>query len=156
MKRILVNVDRCSGCRRCEVLCGFAHENQFRSSVARVHVVKEDVWGFDLPIFCNNCDECAAISNCPSKALFRDTDGLVTVDEKCNGCGSCVRACRFHAIRLHPDKRTPLFCDFCGGKPLCVEKCPTGALTFVETEFAEGSPADKVMKDTLKRWKVFA
>lgn len=156
MKRIIVNVDSCSGCRRCEVICAFTHENQFRPSVSRITVLKEDIWGFDLPVLCDHCVDCTAIEKCPSKALYRNAKGLIAVEEeKCSGCGNCVRACRLNAIRLHPDKYTPLLCDLCGGKPLCLEKCPTNALTYTETTVPK-LPPDELMKTTLKRWKLIA
>ena len=157
MKRILVNVDHCSGCRRCEVLCAFVHENQFRPSAARINVVKEDIWGFDLPVLCNHCEDCAIVNDCPAEALYRNANGLITVDEeKCSGCGKCARTCPLHAIRLHPDRLTPLLCDLCSGKPLCAEKCPTKALIYADTEAPKLQPPEKVMKNTLKRWRMSA
>lgn len=157
MKRITVNVDSCSGCRRCELICAFAHEKKFRPSVSRIGVVKEDLWGFDLPVFCNHCDDCTAVENCPSKALRRNAMGMITVNEqRCSGCGNCVKNCRLSAIRLHPDKHVPLFCDLCNGKPSCIEKCPTKALTFTETDGQKLQPWEEVMKTTLKRWRTIA
>jgi carbon-monoxide dehydrogenase iron sulfur subunit len=156
MKRISVNVDTCSGCRRCELTCAFAHEKKFRPSVSRINVVKEDSWGFDFPILCVHCDDCPAMENCPSEALYRNAAGLVAVDEeRCSGCGNCVKACRLAAIRLHPDKHTPLLCDLCGGKPQCIEKCPTSALVCTETAGSQ-SRREEVMKTTLRRWGMVA
>lgn len=157
MKKILVNVDSCSGCRRCEVLCAFAHENQFRPSIARINVVKEDIWGFDLPVFCSHCEDCSAVKNCPSKALYRNAKGLITVNEKnCSGCGNCVITCRLQAVRLDPGKQTPLLCDMCNGKVLCVQKCPTKALSYTDKAAKKLSPPGKVMKTTLRRWRIIA
>jgi len=69
------------------------------------------------------------MESCPAEALERREEGLVFVnDEKCVGCGECLETCMIGAIRLHPERNTPLICDHCGGKPLCVEKCPTKAL----------------------------
>ena len=157
MKRIAVNVDNCSGCRRCEILCAWAHENQFRASVARVNVIKEDIWGFDFPVFCSHCEDCTAMKSCPSKALRRDAKGLITLNEhKCRSCGNCETNCRLHAIRLHPDKKVPLICDLCNGKPICVEKCPTEALTYVDAAPQNPMPSSEVLKCSLKRWKMLA
>ncbi len=155
-KTIRVNVDTCSGCRRCELVCSFAHENRFRPSASRIAVVKEDSWGFDLPVFCDHCEQCPALESCPPKALSRNENGLILVDEeKCSGCGNCVKTCSLGAIRLDSVKHVPLFCDLCGGEPQCVKNCPTNALTYSATEEKQ-SPNDEVMKLALKRWRMVA
>jgi Fe-S-cluster-containing dehydrogenase component len=97
------------------------------------------------------------MENCPSKALNRNPEGLVCVDaEKCTGCGKCVKACRLLAIKLHPEKHTPLICDLCGGKPLCVRKCPTKALTYSETRMQRPKLPNKVFEETLRKWRIVA
>jgi carbon-monoxide dehydrogenase iron sulfur subunit len=157
LKRILVNVDRCSGCRLCEMICSFSHENAFGSSISRITVKKEDIFGFDLPIVCCHCDQCSAMGNCPSKALERKADGLIFVNEKkCTGCGKCLKTCIMGAIRLHPRSHIPLICDRCNGKPQCVEKCPTKALAYMKTEMQQPKLATKILEETLKRWRIIA
>jgi Fe-S-cluster-containing dehydrogenase component len=47
--------------------------------------------------------------------------------EACTGCGACLEACPFQAIRLDADERA-FKCDFCGGRPVCVPECATFAL----------------------------
>lgn len=157
MKRILTDASRCSGCRLCELTCSFVHENQFRPSVARITVMKQDRFGLDLPLLCWHCDPCNSIENCPSNALERNKRGLVTVNkEKCSGCGKCVESCSMEAIRLHSEKNIPLICDQCGGKPLCVEKCPTKALEYAERETSQPKLPSEVVQDILRRWKMIA
>jgi carbon-monoxide dehydrogenase iron sulfur subunit len=157
MKRIVVDVDRCSGCRLCEAVCSFAHENLFGPSASRITVLKEDAFGFDLPVMCWHCIRCVAIERCPSKALNRNPEGLVCANgEKCIGCGKCVKACRLRAIKLHPERHTPLICDLCGGKPLCVRKCPTKALAYSETRMQRPKLPGKVVEETLRKWGIIA
>ena len=157
MKRILVNVDRCSGCRRCEMICSFSHENAFGSSISRIIVKKEDIFGFDLPIVCWHCDPCSAMENCSSKALERREDGIIFVNEKkCVGCGKCLKTCIMGAIRLHPRNNIPLICDQCDGKPQCVEKCPTKALTYMEIEMQQPKLPTQIFEETLRRWRIIA
>ncbi|MHA1712328.1 MAG: 4Fe-4S dicluster domain-containing protein [Candidatus Freyarchaeota archaeon] len=157
MKRILANVERCSGCRRCEMVCSFTHENVFSPSISRITVIKEDIFGFDLPIVCWHCDPCSAEETCPTEALERGGEGLILVnEEKCTGCGKCLETCAIGAIKLHPERNTPLICDQCNGKPLCVEKCPTKALIYVETEMQQPKPPNQVLKETLRRWGILA
>lgn len=155
MKRILADVDRCSGCRLCEAVCSFTHENHFGSSTSRITVIKEDGFGFDLPVLCGHCDHCNSMEKCPSKALERNAEGLIFVnEEKCTGCGKCAKACVVGAIKLHPEKFTPLICDLCGGKKSCVEKCPTRALTYTEAKMPQPKLHSKVLKETLRRWGI--
>jgi len=155
MKRILVDVDRCSGCRLCELACSFKHEKWFRPSVSRITVMKEDGLGFDLPVICWHCNRCEPAESCPANALERNAEGLICVDEeKCTGCGNCVKLCPFGAIKLHPIKHTPLLCDQCGGRPLCVEKCPTRVLTYAETRTLQPKIPNKLLEETLRRWRV--
>jgi len=154
LKRILVNVDLCSGCRLCEMVCSFSHEKAFGSSISRINVIKEDVFGFDLPVICWHCNPCNAMENCPAEALERREEGLVFVnEEKCVGCGECLETCIIGAIKLHPETSNPLICDHCDGKPLCVEKCPTKALSYIETEKQQPKLPNRILKETLRRWR---
>ena len=156
MKRIIVNVDLCSGCRICEAVCSFAHENLFGPSSSRITVLKEDVFGFDLPVVCWHCQRCLPMEICPSKALKRNAKGLIYVGEKCTGCGKCVKACSTGAIKLHPVRHIPLICDQCGGKPICVSKCPTKALTHSVARMQRPKLPGKVLEETLKKWRIVA
>ncbi len=157
MKRILTDVGKCSGCRLCELTCSFVHENQFRPSVARIAVMKRDSFGLDLPLLCWHCNPCNSMENCPSNALERNEQGLITVnEERCSGCGKCAESCPMRAIRLHSEKKVPLICDQCRGKPLCVDKCPTKALEYIEIEARSPKLPDEVVKDALRRWKMIA
>ena len=69
-------------------------------------------------------------------ALLKDEKGVIRVDEyKCNGCGWCIRACKFGAITLHPTKKVAMTCDLCDGDPKCVKLCPfEDALLFATIE----------------------
>jgi Fe-S-cluster-containing dehydrogenase component len=97
------------------------------------------------------------MESCPSEALNRNPEGLIHVDEeKCTGCGKCVKACRMLAIKLHPERHTPLICDLCGGKPICASKCPTKALTYSETRTQRPKLPSKVFEETLRKWRIVA
>ena len=157
MKRILVNVDCCSGCRRCEMICSFSHENRFGSSISRITVMKKDIFGLDLPVICWHCNPCNAMESCPTQALERNEKGLVFVkEEKCVGCGICLEKCTIGAIRLHPKSKIPLICDQCDGKPLCVEKCPTKALAYIAMEEQQPKLPNQVLEEALRRWRIIA
>lgn len=157
MKRILADANRCSGCRLCELTCSFVHERQFRPSVARITIMKQDRFGLDLPVVCWHCNPCNSMENCPSNALERNEQGLITLDEeKCGGCGKCTESCPIGAIKLHSEKNFPLICDQCNGEPRCVEKCPTKALEYSESDVSQPKLLSEVVQEALRRWKMIA
>jgi len=120
-------------------------------------VIKEDILGLDLPVVCWYCSPCSAMENCPTEALEKNEAGLIIVDEKkCVGCEKCAETCVIRAIRLRPENKTPLICDQCGGKPQCVKRCPTKALTFVETAGQQPKPLNKILDELLGRWRKIA
>jgi Fe-S-cluster-containing hydrogenase component 2 len=57
---------------------------------------------------------------------------VLILEEKCTGCGICVQACPFRAIRLDEGEKKAWKCDFCGGDPQCFAWCPANALGVVE------------------------
>ena len=158
LKRILINIDRCSGCRLCEMVCSFNSESAFGSSTSKITVIKEDRSGLDLPVVCWHCNPCKPLDNCPVGALERNEEGLVFVkEEKCVGCELCSENCAMGAVKLHPCRNMPLICDQCGGNPVCVEKCPTKALNYVEANRTEQPKLPKqVIEETLHRWGIIA
>jgi Fe-S-cluster-containing hydrogenase component 2 len=139
------------------MVCSFNHEDAFGSSISRITVMKEDIFGLDLPIVCWYCNPCNAMESCPEEALERKEDDLIFVNEaKCVGCEICLETCIIGAIKLHPEKGIPLICDQCDGKPLCVEKCPTKALTYIEAEKQQPKPPTQIVEETLRRWRIIA
>lgn len=62
---------------------------------------------------------------------------IITIDEdKCNGCGICVKACHEGAIGMVEGKAKLLREDYCDGLGDCLPSCPTGAISFEEREAA--------------------
>jgi len=60
---------------------------------------------------------------------------IIRIDEeKCNGCGLCVKACHEGAIGLVEGKAKLLREDYCDGLGDCLPACPTGAIRFEERE----------------------
>jgi len=54
--------------------------------------------------------------------------------QKCNGCGSCVLACRKKALAFAGIKAKLEHPDLCDGGGDCLPVCLTGAITLVEAE----------------------
>lgn len=67
---------------------------------------------------------------------------IIKIDEdKCNGCGLCVKACHEGAIGMVDGKAKLLRDDYCDGLGNCLPACPTGAITFEEREADEYNEA---------------
>jgi len=108
---------------------------------------------------CYHCENAPCIKACPTKATWREPDGIVVVDyDWCIGCRYCMAACPYFGRRFNwndPDvpakemtkkqhylgnrvriKGSMEKCTFCvqrtreGRLPACVEACPTGSRVF--------------------------
>lgn len=128
MARIVYVGEGCTGCKTCSVACAYAHDRAFSVKAGRIWVVKEEPLT-DVPVTCYQCVKPPCQDVCPVGAIRR-ADDLVVVDESiCIGCGTCVEACPFGAMTLHPTRGVAIKCDLCGGKePQCVKVCPAKVL----------------------------
>ena len=125
---ILVDISKCTGCKKCEEECAKVHAD----GVSRVSIVKYNEQY--IPILCIQCTDPPCVAKCPVKALTVNAEtGFVTVDtNKCIGCQLCHESCPGHVPEYHPERKYAIICDLCKGDPACVKVCPTGALTYVE------------------------
>ncbi len=180
LRGIVVDYDKCTGCRTCEAACSASNHkvwingeemeglgNLWLANI-RVHRFNPDV---DVPNVCQNCPDAPCIAACPiepdpvtgRKALYRDEEyQTIKCDtDRCIGCGSCALACateRGGVIIPNPDTGSPeRMCTLCSGDPHCVKACPYGALSLVEVdtnrEFFGMSPkeiAEELMKKYYK------
>ncbi len=114
---------------------------------------------FYMPVQCQQCERPPCVKVCPTKATWREPDGIVVIDYSwCIGCRFCLAACPYWARRFNwgipylPGKDlNPVMhylgnrprmrgvaekCTFCiqrtrkGKYPACVEICPVGARKF--------------------------
>jgi ferredoxin len=74
--------------------------------------------------------------------LLAPSGYLCEIGEECNGCGACVDACHFHAIRVDEEAgRCSVDKDKCMGCGLCEDACLPRAIT-LRREPSKGDPLD--------------
>lgn len=154
MKTILVNPEKCIGCKHCEIACIVEHsksKNLF-SAISETPALEPHIYvetGVDFLSFpnkCRHCDPAPCVQVCPTEALYRDedSDSVLIDSNKCIACGMCMIVCPFGVIQFKKDlqikidKEVSTKCDSCierqkeGKEPACVEACKAGALIFGE------------------------
>jgi len=135
-KVLVVEHEKCTGCRQCELVCSVFHNGTSNPSRARIKVMKWEHVGFYLPMTCQNCEKPFCTEVCPTKACHRDIENQrVIIDkDKCIGCKTCVVACPFGHPFFDPIDRVTVKCDYCDGEPQCVRFCEVKAIDYVEAD----------------------
>jgi len=130
--RLSVNLEKCTGCRICEIVCSSTREGLYAPKVSRVRLVQNEEKGFDCPIACKLCEKPPCVAACPTKALTQHPlrHSVIVKKALCIGCGLCVEYCPIGAISIHPERKMAAVCDLCLGEPLCQKVCPTHAIEF--------------------------
>jgi carbon-monoxide dehydrogenase iron sulfur subunit len=133
-KVLMINHEKCTGCRRCELVCSVFHEGVANPSKARIKVEKWEWEGLYIPMSCRQCVDAPCMNVCPVKAIYREeTEGRVHVDHDiCIGCRSCVAVCPFGAMNYNKSERKVYKCDLCSGDPQCVRFCDVKAVDYVD------------------------
>lgn len=128
MPRIHVSLDKCVGCRICEMACSVQKTGEFGPGNAVIKTIRYGLPELTVVVVCQQCEQPECLESCPAGAIRKNASGVVEVDKQsCTGCGSCVDACSYHAIFLCGDIAQK--CNLCEGSPECVTCCPAGALT---------------------------
>ena len=131
VKDIHVDVDKCTGCRACELACSAFHATPKYSSTnpakARIHIMVDEFKDAYVPI--------RASHYTPAECIGRYA---YTINGKTyTECGFCRVACPSRGYFMEPDSGLPLKCDMCEAdppleEPMCVQVCQTDALTYSE------------------------
>ena len=128
-KMLLVDQEKCTGCRTCEAVCSAKHEGASNPSRSRIQVVKWEWEGFMMPFMCQQCNDAPCVNACPVKALGRnETLGQVDVDyDRCIGCKLCIAVCPFGGMGYDPIDNKVIKCDFCGVESEAVRRVAVAA-----------------------------
>ncbi len=133
IKDIKVDIDKCIGCRACEMACSAFHAKPRFSSMnparARIRVTIDEIRDVYVPVRATDY----AMAECSGRNAY-------TIEGKeyseCNFCGV---SCPSRDLFKEPDSGLPLKCDMCEedetlDEPWCVKVCRCDALTYHERE----------------------
>ena len=135
-KVLVINYEKCTGCRLCELVCSVMHDGISNPARSRIKVMKWESEGLYIPMSCQQCQDAPCMNVCPVKAMSRDEElGRVVVDyDVCIGCRSCVAICPFGAMSFNTIDRNVFKCDLCDGDPQCVRFCEVNAIEYVDAD----------------------
>ncbi len=159
MKRMarLIDITRCTACRGCQVSCKRWNElpgeigdftgsyqshpdlSPNRWTMIKFYEEKKPTgleWHFRKTT-CMHCGDPGCVKACPNGALVKTESGAVKrIEEKCIGCGYCVKACPFGIPKIDTIAKKMKKCTFCydrienGLTPACVKTCVPGAISY--------------------------
>jgi Fe-S-cluster-containing dehydrogenase component len=147
-KILIIDQEKCTGCRNCELVCSVKHTGASNPTRTRINVIKWENEGFYLPMVCQQCETPACLVVCPKEAISRDNKlGCVKVDyETCIGCRMCMNACPFGGMGFDYKEKKVIKCELCDGDPICVKFCHPEAIKFIN--ISEVSLQKKRLKGT--------
>lgn len=139
-KVLMIDYEKCTGCRLCELVCSVKHEGVSNPAKSRVKVVKWEWEGRYVPMSCQQCITAPCLAVCPVKAISRDEAlNRVQVDyDVCIGCRMCVAVCPFGAMGFNAQEKKVSKCDLCDGEPQCARFCDVGAIKYVDAAEVSG------------------
>ncbi|HSW40439.1 MAG TPA: (4Fe-4S)-binding protein [Acidobacteriota bacterium] len=133
IKVIKIDVEKCNGCRACEVACSAFHATPRYSSSnparSRIRLIRDPLRDIYLPVY--------AGEHAASECMGRDK---YVIDGKEYGeCNFCRASCPSRNTFKEPDSGLPLKCDMCESEPplpepMCVKWCLNDALVYEERE----------------------
>ncbi|MCS7280384.1 MAG: (4Fe-4S)-binding protein [Desulfobacterota bacterium] len=132
IKEIRFNMDKCTGCRSCEIVCSQIHATPKYASVnparARIRVLIDEFSDNYIAIRAGQYTE----AECNARNAF------TIKGREFKTCEFCPASCPSRDSFKDPESGLPLKCDGCEGEdtdiPFCVKECHPGALTYVERE----------------------
>jgi len=130
IKTIKIDVDKCNGCRACEVICSAFHAEPKYSSNnparSRIKVIRDPLRDIYIPVYAGEY----TVAECAGR------DKYIIDGKEYDECAFCRASCPSREDFKEPDSGLPLKCDMCEGEdePLCVKWCLADALIYEERE----------------------
>jgi benzoyl-CoA reductase subunit BamC len=133
VKTIHIDVDKCNGCRACEVICSSFHAiPQYSSNNparSRIRVIRDPLADIYVPVYAGEY----TAAECSGRDKYT-INGKVYEE-----CAFCRASCPSRGFFKEPDSGLPLKCDMCESdptldEPMCVKWCLADALIFEERE----------------------
>jgi benzoyl-CoA reductase subunit BamC len=133
IKEIKVDIDKCTGCRSCEMACSAFHSTPKYSSLnparSRIRVHMDELRDLYVPIRAGDYTQ----AECNGRNLY------IIDGKEYSECAFCPASCPSRDYFKEPDSGLPLKCDMCEdvpplAEPMCVQACKFDALTYVERE----------------------
>ncbi len=150
MKMFVIDPDKCTGCRDCELVCSLSHEGVINPYRSRIVVIRDPLNALELPTVCVQCEDPVCMAVCPVSAIYEDPKtGAKIIDyDKCMGCRSCVLSCPIGGALVDPVTGKTIKCDLCNGDPMCVKFCKTKAIDWVDIREAD----QKIKRKSIDRY----
>jgi benzoyl-CoA reductase subunit BamC len=149
VKEILIDLEKCTGCRACEMACSAFHAKPRYSSInparSRIRVVTDEINDEYVPVRAGNFTR----TECDGRHYY-ELHG-----KRYGECSFCRAACPSRDFFIEPDSGLPLKCDMCEdepalAEPLCVTVCQPGCLTYQVRQLQ--TPVDEVQElQTMER-----
>lgn len=149
MKVIAVHLDRCTGCKTCELYCATERGSNGKtllqavqeSPVPRARVRVEGTNSLPIALQCRHCLNAPCLDACLTGALIREpkSNMVIVQEDRCMACWTCILFCPYGVIYPWPERGVALKCDRCVfmDHPVCVEVCPGKALELVDLDEME-------------------
>ncbi|WP_461201854.1 4Fe-4S dicluster domain-containing protein [Anoxybacillus sp. TBDG-1] len=103
---MVIDLHKCVGCSACQIAC--KNENNVPEGMFWSWHITRTTGSFPnvkyeyIPTLCNHCENAACVRACPTKAMYKDENGLTLHDaDKCIGCKSCMQACPYGVINFN-------------------------------------------------------
>jgi benzoyl-CoA reductase subunit BamC len=145
IKTIRIDVDKCNGCRACEMICSAFHAEPKYSSNnparSRIRIIREPLRDLYVPVYAGEY----TVSECAGR------DKYLIDGKEYDECSFCRASCPSRDEFKEPDSGLPLKCDMCEGEeePLCVKWCMHDALILEEREEAVDNLAQALEQEDL-------
>ena len=146
MKVLGIHLDRCTGCKTCELYCAAERGSTGKALLQAVQETPlpqprlrvEGNNEVSFPLQCRHCLQAPCLNACLNAALVRDpeTNLVVVREDRCIACWTCSLFCPYGVIFPWPERKFALKCDRCAfmENPVCLEVCPCQALELVDIE----------------------